>query len=166
MEHALRKRDAVTSDRLNDVLSVHTYLGGWYNNATFLFPLLAGVGTIIAWTATGSFELLGLSFFFFSVTGIMLPIVFLTWKRTPTAIIIRESGVAALHQGDVMQVLDWTEVQSVSRKETMGNVRWYITSINGNHIAIDGEIDSRHILIRTACRLAQVELENRSQLPD
>ena len=162
MEHALRKRDAATSDRLNDVISTHTYLGSWYNNATFLFPLLAGIGTIIAWTVTDSFELLGLSLFFFSVTGIMLPIVFLTWKRTPTAIIIRESGVTSLHQGDVMQALNWAEVQAVSRRETMGNVRWYITSIDGNHIAIEGEIDSHQILIHTACRLAQVELENTS----
>lgn len=159
MAYPLRPKDATAADAFTDVLSTHTYLGGWYNNATFLFPALAAVGALIAWAVIGSLELLGISIFFFVVTAIMLPLVLFTWQRTTTAIIVRQSGVLALHQGLTVQSLAWTDVHAVRRAETMGNVRWYIVGPDGDHLTIEGEIDEHDALLATACRLSGNDLE-------
>lgn len=159
MLQPLRPKDAAIADGLPDLISAHTYLAGWYNNATFVFPLLAAIVTIIAWAATGSFELLGISIFFFVVTGIMLPVVFLTWQGTTTAVLVRESGIDALHQGRLARSLRWENVTAVRRVQTMGNVRWYIVGPDGDHLTLEGEIDELEALLDSARRLAGVDDE-------
>ena len=159
MAYPLRPKDTAATAVLTDILSAHTYLGSWYNNATFVFPLLAALGTLVAWGAIGSLELLGISVFFFVVTAVMLPLVIFTWQRTTTAIIVRQSGVLALHQGQTVQSLDWTDVHAVRRVETMGNVRWYIVGPDGDHLTIEGEIDEHDALLDAACRLSGNDLE-------
>ncbi|MEE9278085.1 MAG: hypothetical protein V3V06_06700, partial [Dehalococcoidia bacterium] len=155
----LRAKDAAAVAAMPDIVSTHTYEAGWYNNATFVFPLLGAVGTLIAWTATGSVELLGLSIFLFVVTGVMLPLVYLTWQHTPTAVVVRESRIDALHQGHVMETLAWHDVTAVRRVETMGNVRWYVVGPDGDHLTLEGEIAELETLLSHAARLAGVELE-------
>ena len=159
MAYPLRAKDAHAADALTDVLSTHTYLGSWYNNATFLFPALAALGTLIAWGIFGSLELIGISIFFFVVTGVMFPLVVFTWQRTTTAVVVHQAGILALHQGLTVQSLAWSDVHAVRRVETMGNVRWYIVGPDGDHLTIEGEIDEHDALLETACRLSGNDLE-------
>ena len=155
MTQPLRSRDAAVVRALPDVFGTHGYEASWYNNATFVLPFLGAVITLIAWGVVGAAELLGISTFFFVVTGLMLPLVYLTWQRTPTVVVVSQTGIRALHQGRVLQALDWSEVTAVRRVETMGNVRWYVVgSPDGDHLTLEGEIENLDALLDTARRLA------------
>ena len=155
----LRPRDAGAIAALPDSISAHSHQAGWYNNASFLLPFLAALGTLIAWLVAGGAELLGISIFFFVVTGLMLPLVYLTWQRTPTLIVLRESGIEARHQGRLLQSLAWNDVRALQRVETMGNVRWYVLGPEGDHLSLDGEIVELETLLNQISRLAGVERE-------
>jgi hypothetical protein len=140
------------------VRSAHTYQASWYNNATFVFPLVAVIIAGIMWLATGSGEAGGAAIFFMVVTGAMLPVVFITWQRQTTAVLVHEAGVTALHSGLEQQSIAWDELRSVRRVETMGNVRWYLDGTGEEHIVIEGEIAEREQLLESA----RSELERRS----
>ena len=146
----LRRRDAAALARYSGVRSVHGYEASWFNNATFLFPLAAALISGIVWLAAGSGEAGGAAIFFLVVTAAMLPVVFLTWQRTTTAIVVHEAGVTALHQGLEQQTITWSELRSVRRMETMGNVRWYLDGPGEEHIAVEGEIGEREALLEAA----------------
>ena len=147
---ALRRRDAAALAERPDTIRAHTYEGDWYNNATFVFPFLAAVGALIAWAIVGGTELLGIGLFFLVVTAVMLPLVWLTWQRTPTVVLVRKAGLEALHQGTPRQYLAWDEVSAVRRVETMGNVRWYIVGANEDHMTLEGEIADLETLLAEA----------------
>ena len=146
----LRRRDAAALERYAGVRSVHTYEAGWFNNATFLFPLAAALISGVVWLAIGSGEAGGAAIFFLVVTAAMLPVVFLTWQRTTTAIVVHEAGLTALHQGLEQQTISWSELRSVRRMETMGNVRWYLDGAGDEHIVVEGEIAERESLLEAA----------------
>ena len=154
----LRRQDAEALLRYPVVRSAHSYQASWYNNATFVFPLLAVIIAGIVWLATGSSEAGGAAIFFLVVTGAMLPVVFITWQRQTTAIIVHEEGVTALHAGLEQLTIAWDELRSVRRVETMGNVRWYLDGQGEEHIVIEGEIADREALLDAA----RAEFERRS----
>ncbi|MDE2892697.1 MAG: hypothetical protein OXN86_09365 [Chloroflexota bacterium] len=153
----LRRKDAEALVRYRGVRSAHTYQASWYNNATFVFPLLAVIVAGIVWLATGSTEAGGAAIFFLVVTGAMLPVVFITWQRQTTAIVVHEAGVTALHSGLEQETIEWDELRSVRRVETMGNVRWYLDGAGEDHIVIEGEIAEREELLEAA----RAEIERR-----
>lgn len=146
----ISSRDAAAIAARPDAFAAHGYEGGWYNNATFVFPFLAALGTLTAWAVAGGTELLGISTFFFVVTGLMLPLVWLTWQRTPTVILLRESGIEALHQGVTKHFLPWDDVSAVRRVETMGNIRWYVVGAAEVHLTLEGEIADLETLLSAA----------------
>lgn len=147
---SLRRRDAAALARYGGVRSTHTYTASWFHNATFVFPLLAAAIAGIVWLATGSGEAGGAAIFFLVVTGAMLPVVFVTWRRTTTAIVVHEDGISALHQGEEQRTLAWEELRGVRRVETMGNVRWYLDGAEGEHIVVEGEMSGREQLLDAA----------------
>ena len=153
----LRRKDAEALLRYPGVRSAHTYQASWYNNATFVFPLLAVIIAGIVWLATGSAEAGGAAIFFLVVTGAMLPVVFITWQRQTTAVIVHEDGVTALHAGLEQETIAWDDLTSVERVETMGNVRWYLRGSGERHIVIEGEIAEREQLLDAA----RAEIERR-----
>lgn len=154
MAHPPRPKDATAIAALPHIVSVHPYEGDWYNNATFALPLLGALGTTIAWLVAGGEELLGISLFLLAITGLMLPLVFFTWRRTPTVIVLRRAGIDALHQGRRLQSLAWPDVQALRRVDTMGNVRWYVSGPDGVHLTLEGEIADLDLLLAHARRLA------------
>ena len=157
----LRRKDAEALLRYPGVRSAHTYQASWYNNATFVFPLLAVIVAGIVWLATGSGEAGGAAIFFLVVTGAMMPVVFITWQRQTTAIVVHEAGVTALHSGYEQQTIEWDELRGVRRVETMGNVRWYLDGPGEDHIVIEGEIAEREALLDAA----RAEVERRGPSP-
>ena len=146
----LRSRDVAALARYEAVRSTHTYEASWFHNATFVFPLAASLIAGVIWLATGSGEAGGAAIFFLVVTAIMLPVVFVTWQRTTTAIIVHARGITALHQGVEQRSLSWAELRGVRRVETMGNVRWYLDGADDEHIVVEGEISEREILLKAA----------------
>lgn len=150
----LRRRDAAALNARPTAIRAHSYEGGWYNNATFVFPALAALLALIAWPIAGAAELLGIGLFFLVVTGVMLPLVALTWRRTPTLIVLDAERIEALHQGETRQALAWDEVSDVRRVETMGNVRWYVVGRDEAHLTLEGEIAELEALLAEARRLA------------
>ena len=146
----LRRADAEALRRYAGVRSAHTYDASWYHNATFVFPLLAVLIAGVVWLATGSGEAGGATIFFLVVTGAMLPVVFITWQRQTTAIVVHEDGITALHAGVEQQTVPWHDLRGVRRVETMGNVRWYIDGADEEHIVIEGEIADRETLLAHA----------------
>ncbi|MCY3568528.1 MAG: hypothetical protein OXH38_07860 [Chloroflexi bacterium] len=148
--------------RYPGVRSAHTYEASWYHNATFVFPLLAVIIAGVVWLATGSGEAGGAAIFFIVVTAAMLPVVFITWQRQTTAVIVHEDGVTALHSGLEQMTIAWDELRSVRRVETMGNVRWYLDGQGEEHIVVEGEIADREHLLDAA----RGEMERRSRQVD
>ncbi len=146
----LRSRDAAALARYESVRSTHTYEASWFHNATFVFPFVASLIAGVVWLATGSGEAGGAAIFFLVVTAIMLPVVFVTWQRTTTAIIVHAEGITALHQGVEQRTLSWAELRGVRRVETMGNVRWYLDGAADAHIVVEGEISERETLLKAA----------------
>lgn len=166
----LRPADAAAVEAMPDVLSAHTYTAHWFSNATFVFPLLGTLGTLIAWAITGADELLGLSIFLAIVTVLMLPLVGLTWAHTATAIVVRDSTIDSLHQGALLKSLPWDDVWAVRKKDTMGNIRWYIVAADEEYISVEGEIAAIDDLLASSRRLAgipegQEEVPRRSAAP-
>ncbi len=146
----LRRKDAAALSRYRGVRSTHTYQASWYHNATFVFPLIAVLIAGIVWLATGSAEAGGAAIFFLVVTVAMLPVVFITWQRQTTAVIVHDDGISALHAGLEQQTIGWGDLRSVRRVETMGNVRWYLDGAGVDYIVIAGEIADRDRLLDTA----------------
>lgn len=157
----LRPRDAAALDRYCGVRSTHTYTAAWFHNATFVFPLAAALIAGVVWLAAGSGEAGGAALFFLVVTGVMLPVVFVTWRRTTTAIVVHEAGITALHQGEEQRTLAWAELRGVRRVETMGNVRWYLDGAEGEHIVVEGEMSGREALLEAAEAIAPSRLPGR-----
>ena len=52
----LRSKDAAALARYEAVRSTHSYEASWFNNATFVFPLVASLIAGVVWLATGSGE--------------------------------------------------------------------------------------------------------------
>ena len=155
----LRPKDSEALLRYSGVRSAHTYQASWYHNATFVFPLLAVIIAGIVWLATGSGEAGGAAIFFLVVTAAMLPVVFVTWQRQTTAVIVHQEGVTALHAGQEQLTIEWDDLRGVRRVETMGNVRWYLDGADEEHIVIEGEIAEREELLDAARQV----LENRGE---
>ena len=153
---ALRDADQLAVDAMPGVVSTHTYTAHWFNNATFVFPFLGAVGTLIAWPIFGADELLGISGFFGVITLLMLPLVALTWARTPTTIVVRDDSLETMHQGKPLKSLNWDDVWAVRKMDTMGNIRWYIVGADEEYISVEGEISEIDSLLDTARQLAGI----------
>lgn len=113
----------------------------WFSNASFSLPLIGAVILLVVGLLTGSGEARGFGLFLLVVAALMVPVVLWTWRATPTAIAVTEQELLSLHNGRVMKRLPWTEVVEVERKETLGNLRWRVLTREGDHIAIEGEIE-------------------------
>ena len=156
---ALRPRDAAALAQFPPVRRAHTYTASWYHNATFVFPLLAAAVAAVVYLASGSGEAGGAALFFLVVTAAMLPVVFLTWQRQTTAVLLHDEGVTALHSGREQLTIKWEDLHSVRKVDTMGNLRWYLDGPNEAHIVIEGEISEREALLEAA----RQELDRRRQ---
>lgn len=151
---ARRDPDAEAIAGMADVVAVRRNVTNWYQNATFVYPLLAAVVAGAAGLLLDSFELKGFSLFLFAVTVAMLPIVYMTWAATPTAVVFTRDAAVTLHRGREMKRIPWSRVRAVTMHETLGNVRWKIVDDEGDHLTIDKDIEDPESLVEEARRLA------------
>jgi hypothetical protein len=153
---ALHAADAAFIATLPDVVAVHANESHWWNHASFALPLLGCIG-FVAWGWLGSSaEALGFGLFLGAITVFMLPVVMLTWRGTPTAIVLTRTGAYALHDGHTLREVQWAGLDHIDRVETMGNIRWRLVPREGQHLAIEGEIADVPGLVARARELAQL----------
>lgn len=149
--------DATAIAALPDVLAVHRNTTHWYNNASFALPLLAAIVVTLAGLILRRGDVLAFAGFLFAVTLCMAPVVLVSWRQTPTAVVLTRERIVALHRGRLLRSLAWHDVRAITRRETQGNVRWHVTAANGERIALDGELEDLDGLLREARRLTGLE---------
>ena len=141
---------------LADVVQVHANRSSWWNHASFMLPLIGFVLFAAIGLVFGSAEALGFGLFLGVVLVLQLPVVWFTWRTTATAIVLTSEGALALHSGEVRREIRWSELARIERVETMGNVRWKLSDRSGEHISVEGEIDSIASLVERAGELSGV----------
>mgnify|MGYP001484383340 CR=1 FL=1 len=146
--------DAAAIAALPGVIAVHRNTTHWYNNASFALPLLAAVVVSFVGLILRRGDVLAFAGFLFAVTLCMAPVVLVSWRQTPTTVVLTSQRITALHDGRALKSLAWPEVCSVTRRETQGNVRWHVAAESGERIALDGELDDLDGLLRETRRLA------------
>lgn len=153
----LHRDDAATVAARSDAVQAHPNESHWWNHASFMLPLIGFLVLTIPGLLFGWAEATGFGIFLGVVLVLQLPVVWFTWRGTATAIVLTESGALALHRGVVRREVRWTELESIERVETFGNVRWKLVERGGEHISIEGEIADIPALIERAGELSGVE---------
>lgn len=142
-----------------EVIAAHRNESHWWNHASFVLPLLGAIVFLAIGQLAGSAEATGFGIFLGVVLVLQLPIVWFTWRRTATAIVLTDSGALALHRGRILVEVRWAELERIERVETLGNVRWRLAERGGTHIAVEGEIEDVPGLVERASELSGVEAE-------
>lgn len=140
-----------------EVVVAHRNDSHWWNHASFVLPLLGAVVFLAIGQLAGSAEATGFGIFLAVVMVLQLPIVWFTWRRTATAIVLTRTGALALHRGRTLAEVRWAELERIERVETLGNVRWRLAERGGTHIAVEGEIEDVPGLVERASALSGVE---------
>jgi hypothetical protein len=148
-----RPSDARVLATLPGVVSVHSNTTSWWNNASFALPLLGALVSTVAGLVLGSAEALGFGGFLGVVTLIMFPVVRLTWRRTPTAVVTTEDRVVALHDGRVLTEIAWADLARIERAD-YDNIKWRLRPRAGNHLSIEAELEDVDGLIAHASELS------------
>jgi hypothetical protein len=151
---AIDERDARAIERLSGVAGVFANPTGWYQNASFLLPLIATVAVALLAAFRRSGELAGFAAFLAAVTLLMLPIVLAGWRQTATAVVVTEKEIVSFHHGRLLKRLEWAHVRQIQGRETQGNRRWEIATDGGERLLLDGEIEELPQLIALARSLA------------
>lgn len=148
-----RRGDARAIAALLDVVSVHVNTTSWWNNASFALPLAGAVISLLAGFVFGSAEALGFGGFLAFVTLAMLPVVLLTWRRTPTAVVLTREAVVALHDGTELRRIAWTALARIERAD-YDNIKWRLRPAEGDHLSIEVELTDLDALIERASELS------------
>jgi len=151
---AAPRSDAEAIAALTGVVAIHRNTAHWYNNASFALPLAATLVVGLAGLALRRGDVLAFAGFLALVTAWMAPVVLATWRHTATAVVLTVDDITSLHDGRTLKALPWRDVRSVTRRETQGNVRWLVSAVDGERIALDGELEDLDGLIGEARRLA------------
>ena len=144
------------------VVQAHRNESHWWNHASFALPLLGFAGFVALGLFTGSAEATGFGVFLGIVLVVQLPIVYFTWRRSATAVVLTRTGALALHGGRILQQVRWSELERIERVETFGNVRWKLGERDDSHIAVEGEIEDVPGLIARAHKLSGIEPSERA----
>lgn len=136
------------------VVAVHRNTTSWYNNASFALPLLAAIVVGIVAAALRNRDVAAFAGFLLVVAVLMAPVVLMTWRTTPTVVVLSRDAITSLHDGRVLKSLRWDEVVTIARRETQGNVRWLVATSSGEHISLDGELENLDGLLAAGRRLA------------
>ncbi len=152
-EANLREADRATVATLVDVESVHSNLTSWWNNASFALPALGAVLSLLGGWVTGSFEALGFGAFLLVVTLAMLPVVLITWRRTPTAVVLTRDAAIALHEGRTLRTIPWPTLARIERAD-YDNIKYRLRPREGDHLAIEAELEDVEGLIARASALS------------
>lgn len=148
-----RAADASAIEAMRDVVSVHANQSHWWNNASFVLPLLVAIVSIVIGLVFSSGEALGFGLFTVGVTVVLLPVVLLTWRRTATAVVLTREAAIALHQGRALVSVRWDQVSEIEAAD-YDSIRWRIRPQQGDHLSIEAELYDIEGLIEHAFALS------------
>ncbi len=149
----LQEADRAAIAALDGVQSVHANLTSWWNNGSFALPALGAALALLGGLVARSPEALGFGAFLLVVTLAMLPVVLLTWRRTPTAVVLTGSAVVALHHGRTLRAIPWGALARIERAD-YDNIKWRLRPLAGDHLSIEAELEDVAALIRRASELS------------
>ncbi len=152
----LRSADARAIAAMDGVAAVHPNELHWWNNASFALPFLAAVVSLAIGLLAGLTEATGFGLFMLAVTALTSPAVVITWRRSPTAIVVAEEALVTLHAGRELRRLRWDEIESV-RAADYDEVRWRLFPREGGHLSLESGIARLPELIDAVCARAGVE---------
>ena len=150
----LHNADARAVASMHQVVRVFANPNRWWQNASFALPLLVTVVTLVFGFAIGSTEAKGFGLFAAAVTLLMVPIVLLTWRGTATSIVLTTEGVTALHLGQPLHEVAWTDLQRIEKVEYLGNARYKLVHHDSEFLTIESEIEGATDLVETAFALS------------
>lgn len=150
---SLREADRAAIATLTDVVSTHSNTTSWWNNASFALPALGAVLCLGGGALFGSPEALGFGGFLAFVTLVMLPVVRITWRRTPTAVVLTREAVLSLHEGRTLREIPWADLARIERAD-YDNIKYRLRPREGDHISIEAELEDLDTLIVRASELS------------
>ena len=153
----LRPRDAKAVTSMEAAIAAFPNTADWYNNASFVLPLVATVVVAAFGILRRNPEALGFAAFLAVITTVMVPVVLAGWRNTATAVVLTRHEIASLHSGRLLKAVEWIHVREVRQRETQGNVRWEITTDDGEALLLDGEIDDLPRVVQLARQLSGLQ---------
>jgi hypothetical protein len=142
---------------MDGAIAAFANTANWYNNASFLLPLAAAIVVAAFGVLRRNSEVLGFAVFLAVITAVMVPVVLAGWRHTATVVVLTRDGIISLHNGRPLKAVEWKHVREVRQRETQGNVRWEITSSDGEALLLDGEIDDVPQVVRLARELSGLQ---------
>ncbi len=149
-EPGLRDADARVVDDIDGVTAVHPNELHWWNNASFALPFLTAIVSLMLGLVAGIAEATGFGLFMLAVTALTSPIVVISWRRTPTAIVVTINNLVTLHAGRQLRRIRWEEIESV-RPADYDEVRWRLFLHEGEHLSLENGIARLPTLIDEIC---------------
>ncbi len=126
----------------------------WWQNASFALPLVGATLSLAAGWVFGSGEALGFGLFLAAIAAIMMPVVFLTWRGSATAIALCDDRVVALHRGRVLTEARWADLLRIERVEYLGNTRYKLVHGDDEFITVESEVEHADQLVDLAFELS------------
>jgi len=149
----VRAADASAIGALPDVVSVHVNQSHWWNNASFVLPLLVALVSMVIGLLFSSAEALGFGLFTVGVTVVLLPVVLVTWRRTATAVVLTREAAVALHEGRELVSVRWDAISEIKAVD-YDSIRWRIGPKEGEHLNIEAELYDVERLVEHAHALS------------
>lgn len=142
------------------MVSVHSNTTSWWNNASFALPALGAVVCLGGGALFRSPEALGFGGFLAFVTLVMLPVVRITWRRTPTAVVLTHDAVIALHEGRTLSEIAWRDLARIERAD-YDNIKYRLRPREGEHLSIEAELEDLDTLVARASELSGLQPTDR-----
>ncbi len=112
--------------------------------------------SLIGAAITGSLEAFGFAGFLGFVTIVMAPVVMLTWRRTPTAVVLTRHRVMAMHEGRELRNIAWADLARIERSD-YDNIKWRLRPREGDHLSIEAELTDVDGLVVKASELSGLQ---------
>ncbi len=152
----LHDADARAVASMHQVVRVFANPNRWWQNASFALPLLVTVVALVLGSVIDSTEAKGFGLFALAVTVFMVPVVLLTWRGTATSIVLTTEGATALHLGQPLHEVAWTDLQRIEKVEYLGNTRYKLVHHDSEFLTVESEIEGAADLVEAAFLLSGV----------
>ena len=146
---SLRDVDEQYISKQNNIKDVFINDSYWWQNASFVLPLLLGSVSLLYGLIFENSGAKGFGIFLLVVMVIMLPVVWLTWRSTATSIYFTDKEIIALHLGKILKKITLENLQSIETIEYLGQRRYKLVASDEIFFTIDNEFENIPEIIRT-----------------
>ena len=145
---SLRDADKQYISQQSNIKDVFINDSYWWQNASFILPLLLGSISFIFGHIFDNSGAKGFGIFLIVVMVFMLPVVWLTWRSTATSIAFTNKEIIALHLGKVLKKITLDNLQSIETIEYLGQRRYKLVESDEIFFTIDNEFDDVSEIIK------------------